>query len=702
MKKLLSIVLIIQFLFASILMVQANTSLVQMTMDGKALSFNIVQLKLNNKIIKSDVPPVIYNDRTLVPLRAIMENIDAEIEWDSAKYEVNLKTKDKTIVLKINSPEATVNGIKKSLPDNVPPKLINDRTMVPIRFIAEEIGLQVEWDDVNRTVLLTQPEPEPQPQPQPEIPVAAEYSVKAINVKTETDFPEIRIKTTGRVEYEEMKLINPDRLVFDIKNTLFDLDNKTEIQGNNTYAMQFSDTSVLTELRVSQFTNNPFVTRVVLQLKSSVKHQVSFDEANSEIVITFVNYVKAVKKETINTKEVIAIEGDNIANYNHFKLTNPERIVVDIKDALINHKDGSYRLDFNSNAIKSVRVSQYTPDSTYKPDDKIVRVVIDLQAKDKYEDYLVEIVNNRLIIHLEGKPYESFKYQAVSKSISTLAFISNNSVQYDVKALEGNNKFRVTVPKSNYKQEFKNITVNDHMIKNILVDETTDPLNFLVDITLVDEIEYRVITATRVRTLMIELVNKNKYRNILIVLDPGHGGTDPGAISPIRKMKESELVLEVSKRVNKMLTDVGFMTHMTRSTDTSVALQDRVTVANDMNADLYVSIHANAATNTSVNGIENLYYPSEMDPNDNRDNKKLAQVFQAEMVKHLGAFNRGIVARDKLYVIRETKMPAVLVEMGFLTNKIEEDKLSTDEYRQLVAESIYQSILKYYDEVLSK
>ena len=701
MKKLLSVILIIQFLLATVMFVNANGNVVQMTMDGKKVTFNIVQLKLNNNEIKSDVPPVIYNDRTLVPLRVIMENIDAEIEWDGVKYEVHLKTKEKQITLKINSAEASVNGVKKNLPDNVPAKLINDRTMVPIRFIAEEIGLQVEWDDSTRTVLLTEatPKPEPQPEPQP-IPPVADVSVKAITVNAASDLPEIRIKTTGKIQYDEIRLVNPDRLVFDIKNSLFDLENKTNLHGN-VYMMQFSATNVLSELRVSQFNNNPFVTRVVLQLNKNMQHQVRFDEATNELVITFVNYVKAVKREVSNTKEVIAIEVDNITSFNHFKLTNPERIVVDVKDSVINHKDGSYRVDFNSNAIKSVRVSQYTPDSTYKPDDKIVRVVIDLQAKDKYEDYHIEVVDNRLVVHVEGKPYEGFKYQPVSRSISNLAFISNITSSYEVKSLEGN-KFRVSIPKDSYKLEFKNIVVNDHLIKSITVDETSDLANILVTVELLDEVEYKVITGTRVRTLMIELINKNKYRDILVVLDPGHGGTDPGAISTIRKMKESELVLDVTKQVNQMLVDAGFRTLMTRSTDVSVSLQDRVIMANEANADLYVSVHANAATNTSVNGIENLYYPSELDPNDNRDNKKLAQVFQAEMVSHLGAFNRGIVARDKLYVIRETKMPAVLVEMGFLTHKEEEDKLATGEYRKKVAESIYQSILKYYDEVLSK
>lgn len=698
MKRLLVFLLILQLFAASVLVVEARTSPVNMKMDGKLVTFDIVQLKLNNQTLKSDVPPVIYNNRTLVPLRIIMENIAAEIQWDGQKYEVNIKTKDKDITLKINSAEAIVNGEIKQLPDNVPAKLINDRTMVPIRFIAEEIGLKVEWDEANRSVLLNQPAPQPSPVPVPQ-PIAADFSVKEIKVNSASSLPEIRIKTTGRVEYEEIKLINPDRLVLDIKNTLFDLDNKALLQSNNTFVSHFSAGSALAELRVAQFSNNPFVTRVVLQLRNNARHQVSFDEVNSELVISFENYIKSIKKEISNTKEIIAIEGDSITSFNHFRLSNPERIVVDIMDATINNKDGAYRLDFNSRAVRAVRVSQFVPDNTYKPDDKIVRVVIDLQEKDKYEDYHVELVNNRLLLHVEGKPYEGLKYQELSHSVSTLSFVSNSVVNYDVKPIGTANGFRVTIPKSSFRQEFKHIELQDHLIKNITVDDTTDPLNFLVDVHLNEEIEYRVITATRARTLMLELVNKNKYRGILIAIDPGHGGADPGAISPIRRVRESELVLDVSHRVNKLLKEVGFRTIMTRTADTTLSLQERAAIANEANANLFVSIHANAAASTAINGVENLYYPSELNPEDSRDNKRLAQIFQAEMVRQLGAFNRGIFARDKLFVIRETKMPAVLTEMGFLTNRDEEDKLATDEYRQQVAQAIYQSILKYFDEV---
>ena len=191
--------------------------------------------------------------------------------------------------------------------------------------------------------------------------------------------------------------------------------------------------------------------------------------------------------------------------------------------------------------------------------------------------------------------------------------------------------------------------------------------------------------------------NKNKYHEYLIIIDPGHGGTDPGASSPKLKLRETDVVLDVSHRLNKLLKDAGFRTYMTRTTDHYITLQDRAGVANQLNGNMFVSVHANAASSTSAEGVETLYYPSENNPDDPRDNKGLAQIFQNAMVQELGARNRGLVPREKIYVTRETKMPAVLAEIGFLTNPAEEQKLATNAYRQKVAEALFKAIVKYYE-----
>ncbi|MBM7615164.1 N-acetylmuramoyl-L-alanine amidase [Alkaliphilus hydrothermalis] len=695
MKRVMGIVMIIQLLLSLLIVngngVEAisNTRYIELEMGGKMVSFKEASLRLNDQEIQSDVPPIIHEGRTLVPLRIIMENIDAEVLWNKTTQEVTLKTKDQKIVLQIDKGEATVNDAKVPLPDGVPPKLIGARTMVPIRFLAETIGIEVGWNGTTQTVFLKHKKPVVAP--------VEEVRASAIRVNTNGYFPEIRIKTSKEVEYTESSLPNPTRLIFDFKGVKFDLVDKTNLLGDGTYRLPLLE-SVVRVIRIAQFQPEPDLqTRMVLEMGGTATHKVHYDKATGEMVIGFTNNVKNIKTETRNLKEVVVIEGDNVRDYNIIRLSNPERLVVDIKNAYL-ESENNYQMDINSKMAKSIRVSQFTPDHHYKPDDKIVRVVIDLQAKDQYPEPVFEVMNNnQLAVHLEGKPYSRLNYESVGYTTSKLVFRGTAISRYQVTRLPNSNTLEILVPKSNGPLDFSDIIVGDYMIKDIKVDTTTSNDNYRVLVEVSEEVEHAVLTPETTKDLELQLKNKNKYHEFLIIIDPGHGGTDPGAISPKLKLKEADVVLDVSHRLNKLLREAGFRTYMTRTTDHYITLEDRAGVANQLNGNLFVSVHANAFSGTKAEGLETLYYPSEINPDDPRNNKGLAQLFQNAMVEDLGGVNRGIVPREKIYVTRETKMPAVLVELGFLTNPAEEQKLATNAYRQKSAEALFKAIVKYYE-----
>lgn len=178
------------------------------TLDGKKVNLPITQIKLDNVDLESDVPPVIVNNRTLVPIRLVSENLGAKIQWDPKTYKVMITNDEKSIALKINSSKVTVNGLEKTLPDKVPAKLVSDRTMVPIRFISEELGVDVDWDDSNRVVSLKTKEVE-----------------KKINNFLDFKFEKNNDKETFNIngdlktEYKTFYLSNPNRLVFDFSDS---------------------------------------------------------------------------------------------------------------------------------------------------------------------------------------------------------------------------------------------------------------------------------------------------------------------------------------------------------------------------------------------------------------------------------------------------------------------------------------------------
>ncbi|WP_297991207.1 N-acetylmuramoyl-L-alanine amidase [Anoxybacillus sp.] len=177
----------------------------------------------------------------------------------------------------------------------------------------------------------------------------------------------------------------------------------------------------------------------------------------------------------------------------------------------------------------------------------------------------------------------------------------------------------------------------------------------------------------------------------IIVVDAGHGGKDPGAMSG--GANEKTIVLEVAKLLKEKLEKAGATVVMTRETDVYPTLQDRVDIAKNNYAEMFVSIHTNSATNTSAKGAE-VYYDSSTNPN-GEESKKLAQYIQEEIVRMANMVDRG-VKNSGLYVLRNNTVTSVLVELGFISNAEDRAKLTSAEYQNIYAEAIYQGIVKYY------
>lgn len=190
----------------------------------------------------------------------------------------------------------------------------------------------------------------------------------------------------------------------------------------------------------------------------------------------------------------------------------------------------------------------------------------------------------------------------------------------------------------------------------------------------------------------LKLINQSAspLKDRIIVIDAGHGGSDPGASG--NGIIEKNLTLDVSKRVEAKLKRAGAQVLMTRSGDTFPSLEARTEFAKKHYAETFVSIHGNAFT-PSANGTE-VFYDSSTNPNGN-ESRILAQYIQNNIVRMANMTDRG-VKDSRFYVIRNNNVAAVLVELGFMTNKADAEKLSSDRYKDIFAEAIYQGLLQYY------
>ncbi len=174
---------------------------------------------------------------------------------------------------------------------------------------------------------------------------------------------------------------------------------------------------------------------------------------------------------------------------------------------------------------------------------------------------------------------------------------------------------------------------------------------------------------------------------IVVVVDPGHGGPDPGAIG-IGGLQEKEIVMDISRQVAAALEQQGIQAVLTRTTnDVDVDLEPRVSLAERINATLFVSIHANSInlSRSDISGLETYYYQS---------GAGLARSIHNSVLQGTGIQDRG-VRTARFYVLRKTSMPSVLVEVGFVTGRDDASKLSTAAYRKQMADSIARGILQY-------
>jgi N-acetylmuramoyl-L-alanine amidase len=202
----------------------------------------------------------------------------------------------------------------------------------------------------------------------------------------------------------------------------------------------------------------------------------------------------------------------------------------------------------------------------------------------------------------------------------------------------------------------------------------------------------------------------------VVVLDPGHGGRDSGAMCG--GILEKDLTLDVARRIDRLLNSEGIATLMTRAGDTYVSLADRAAFANRVRRCIFVSIHFNEDNQPVATGVETYYAAHQitagsllaswlpflwrpLSDSPNPESQNLAGLVQESLVARTRAVNRGTQARQ-FFVIANVTSPAVLIEGGFLTNKEDISKLATEDYRDQIAAAVSDGILRYRDAAIQR
>lgn len=181
---------------------------------------------------------------------------------------------------------------------------------------------------------------------------------------------------------------------------------------------------------------------------------------------------------------------------------------------------------------------------------------------------------------------------------------------------------------------------------------------------------------------------QDEESQFIVVIDPGHGGRDEGATSASGQ-EEKYFTLNLAEKVQNLLEQVSeIKVYMTRETDIFLSAEQgtRQAFANDLDADLYISIHGNTFSDPSVSGTESYYY--------HEDSKAFAETMHEYVTSATGFEDRGL-RQEPYFVVKDTNMPAVLLEIGYLTNPANEQKMLSDDFQLKIAKAICDGVKDY-------
>ena len=634
---------------------------------------------LNGSRLQFEVEPRIENGRTLVPLRAIFEAMGASVDWDENTRTVTARRGDTTVVLAIGSTSPTVNGKVWQL--DVPAKIVNDRTLAPLRFVGEAFGGTVDWNEQTRIINITATTGE--------VPPAVLVTGGSVNLREapSTDATIIDVAQAG----EKMNVLTE-------KNSWYQVSRG----GRNVWVASWV-VEPLTDAVAGDNTNNS---------SDPTDTSQGGDTENSEI---------------INDSDDINRHGDeNAAVAKGFftistRLANDGyRLVMKTGEAsepqITKSSDGKkITYKFENAVLKSTLDEAYF----YIGTGKNAKVTISAQTMDESTWVTIEMplayqYTNTTEAN-ECKQVFTITSQLTTVEDITLKNGNQIIVLRATSAMEYTESFsdgKITLNLSKTGQGFvEDSYLSSGLAGRVSISENGEK-SLQVNVSTNSNLEtYQVNRSVNGLKISIILVNKNKEvveeeptqtddspsSTVTIVLDPGHGGRDSGSVSKSRTLSEKDVVLSIGLKTRDILEKAGYKVIMTRDDDTFIDLSERPAMANRAGADLFVSIHCDSVVSTEPHGTGTFYYAPETTPAlyaQEYQRSLLADLLQKAMLEKCGRTDRS--TRQANYaVLRESNMPSALVETAFISNTEEAQLLASADFQNKAAQAIAEGIQKY-------
>ncbi|MDO5803703.1 MAG: N-acetylmuramoyl-L-alanine amidase [Clostridia bacterium] len=627
-KRLMALALCCTTLFTNNIGVCAANKYVNMT-----LTYDYTQHKYSaegvfvaingNKLTGLKMPPIVLNNFTLVPAREVFEAMGATVEWKKDLEQVYVKYNDKLVVIPIGSTKAYVNGQATTM--QTAAKIINNKTMIPLRFVATSLGMQVSWDTKTRVADIDTGN-------------ISSGDVVEVTEETTTTVAPVITTTTEQTTTTETTTEETTTVASTTETTT---EQTTAAEVNNISAITFSKGNSYKDIITIEGDYNPDVSK-------------AFSSDNKTLTLSINNAKLVADKGNID-------EGAYISSGYYYQ-NNGNVVTVSL-----NLKDSNMAVDIRQlgNNKTTVTVTYASSNSTDSNNSSSSNSNSSLSGNCGYD-----AENARFYFKNNG-----------SINIKNIIESDNyNDLNYKL-TLNGD-----------YTSIFSNTTypVNSSYINNIVVNSTATS-------TVITFSEKKIMTV-----LMSEadgyiyikpILPKERYSKI-IVLDAGHGGSDPGASG--NGLIEKNLTLSMLNKARALFDSDGTIKcYATRTTDTYPSFNDRTDLGNEV-GDAFISIHINAAANTSAAGTET-YSLYANDQGNGLTSYGLASEILKNLLSQLGTKDRKVKSENWI-VLRQSKIPASLIEIGFITNSGDAAIMGSDAGQQKVAQAIFDSVKNLFNQ----
>lgn len=490
--------------------------------------------------------------------------------------------------------------------------------------------------------------------------------------------------SSDKINVEPVLYSNPAQLALDMPGVIIDAAHDEIYVGSG----------IIHGVRLNQHPNN--LTRAIVDLAEATGYQIVPLDKGHGFSVIFNQRIGRVSLGRSGNTLSLKLETSGPVLYSISKLRQPDRVVIDVANATF--VAGAAEVAVQDSAVLRLRISQYTPIST--------RIVLDLAHGIDIGDF--DIGGQEGIVEfvfMDSKPIQTAGGGNLATLGRSFRRLLSNSVAYaaeekplgDVAATANPIEFEAeppTSPLANQDQDKPLLETdsdagsvdNAVRLEQVDLDENAEhsPIFPAFRRSGVDFSQWPAIQVN-----WLEPQSSAALKGKAILIDPGHGGLQPGALG-VQGVQEKVYNLKVALRVGELLQWAGADVTYTRIGDRTVSLRERVDAVEAANADILVSIHANASLAKDATGTETLYHPGR--PAD----RLLASSIQEKVVGQLDLFDRGIKQRSDLYILRHSPVPSALVEVGFLDHAEEGPFLLTAEAMEKGSMGIVRGIAAFF------